>query len=76
MHLFHIPQRSIQNRNVHISVMIETLWDTEHVHSGICEIVGLLIFQADNKSANFHITCFCAPINDRRVLFTINAEIN
>ena len=44
MHLFHIPQYSIKNRNVHISVLNEeALLDMEQVHSGICEI-GLLRF--------------------------------
>ena len=38
MHLFHTPQCSIQNRNVHISVLSGALWDMEQVHSGICEI--------------------------------------
>ena len=42
LHLFHIPQSSIQNRNVHISVLNGGLWGMEQVHSGICEI-GLLI---------------------------------
>ena len=32
MHLFHIPQCSTQNRNVHISVLDEALWDMEQVH--------------------------------------------
>ena len=41
MHLFDIPQCTIQNRNVHISVLNGTLWDIEPVHYGICEI-GLL----------------------------------
>ena len=41
MHLFHIPQCTIQNRNVHISVLNGALWDMEQVHCGICEI-GLL----------------------------------
>ena len=41
MHLIHISQCSIQNRNVHISVLKGALWDMEQVHSGICEI-GLL----------------------------------
>ena len=41
MHLFRIPQCSIQNRNVHISFLNRALWDMEQVHSGICEI-GLL----------------------------------
>ena len=43
MHLFHIPQCSIQNRNVHISVLNGALWDMEQVHSGICEFGELLI---------------------------------
>ena len=38
MHPVHIPQWSIQNRNVHISVLNEELWDTEQVHSRICEL--------------------------------------
>ena len=38
MHLFYIPQCSIQNRNVHISVLNGALWDMEQVHSGICEL--------------------------------------
>ena len=38
MHLFHIPQCTIQNRNVHISVLYGALWDMEQVHCGICEL--------------------------------------
>ena len=38
MHLFHIPQYTIQNRNGHISVLNGVLWDIEQVHSGIYEI--------------------------------------
>ena len=41
MHLFYIPECSIQNRNVHISVLNGASWEMEQVHSGICEI-GLL----------------------------------
>ena len=37
MHLFHIPQCTIQNRNVHISVLNDALWDMEQMHCGICE---------------------------------------
>ena len=37
----HIPQCSIQNRNVHISVLNYTWWDMRQVHCGIYEI-GLL----------------------------------
>ena len=43
MHLFHIPQCSIQNRNVYISVLNGALWDMEQVQSGICEIGPLLL---------------------------------
>ena len=42
MHLFHIPQCSILNRNVHSSVLNGALWAMEHVHSGICEF-GLFL---------------------------------
>ena len=38
MHLFHIRQCSISNRNAHISVLNEALWDMEQVHSGIWEL--------------------------------------
>ena len=41
MQLFHIPQYSIQNRNVHISFLNRALWDMEQLHYGIHEI-GLL----------------------------------
>ena len=36
MHLFYISQCSIQNRNVHISVLNGALWDMAQVNSGIC----------------------------------------
>ena len=38
MHLFHVPQYFIENRNVHISVLNGALWDMEQVHSRICEL--------------------------------------
>ena len=38
MHLLHIPQCSIQNRYVHISVLNGALWDMKQVHSGIFQI--------------------------------------
>ena len=37
MHLSHIPQCTIQNRNVHISVLNGALWDMGQMHCGICE---------------------------------------
>ena len=41
MHLSHIQQCAIQNRNVHIYVLNGALWDMEQVHCGICEISQL-----------------------------------
>ena len=38
MHLFHIPQCSNRNRNLHISVLNGALWDIEQVHIGICKL--------------------------------------
>ena len=43
MPLFHFPQYTIQNRNVHITVLNGALWDLGQVHCGICEI-GLLLW--------------------------------
>ena len=41
MHLFHIPQCTIQKRNVHISVLKSALWDTELMSCGIGELIQL-----------------------------------
>ena len=41
MHLSHIPQCTIQNRNVHISVLNGVLWNMGQLHCGVCHI-GLL----------------------------------
>ena len=38
MHLSHIPQYTIQNRNVQISVLNGVLWDMGQVHCGISDI--------------------------------------
>ena len=35
------PQCTIHNRNVHISVLNDALWDMEQVHYGICELSQL-----------------------------------
>ena len=40
----HNPHCSIQNRNVHISVLNGALWDTEQVHSVICELGHFWIY--------------------------------
>ena len=46
MHLFHIPQCTIQNRILHISVLNGVLWDMEKVHCGICENALLRLIKA------------------------------
>ena len=56
MHLFHIPQSSIQNRNVHISVLNGALWDMEQVHSGICEI-GLFLLPVSPPIQSDRLFC-------------------
>ena len=38
MHVSHTPRCTIQNRDVHISVLNGVLWDMEQMHGGICEI--------------------------------------
>ena len=38
MDLSHISQCTIQNRNVHISVLKGALWDMEQIHCRICEV--------------------------------------
>ena len=48
MHLFHIPQCSIQNANVHMPVLDGALWDMEQVHSWICELGQLIITVSAN----------------------------
>ena len=55
MHPFHIPQCSIQNRNVHISVLNGVLWDMEQVHSGICEIGLLVTYENCYNLINFQL---------------------
>ena len=42
MHLSHIPRCTIQNRNVHISVLNCALWDMGQVQCGICD-TGLFV---------------------------------
>ena len=44
VHLSHIPQCTIQNINVHISVLNGALWDIGQLHCGICEIDLLTSF--------------------------------
>ena len=44
MHLFQIPQLSIQYKNLHISDVNGALWDVEQVHSGISELGQLTLY--------------------------------
>ena len=56
MHLSHIPQCSIRNRNAHISVLNGALWDMEQVNSGICEIVLVCHLASENTQWKLLIT--------------------
>ena len=62
MHLSHIPQCTIQNRNVHISVLNGALWDMGQVHRGICEI-GLL------PCCMQYISCYKWPCHNETLLY-------
>ena len=58
MYLSHIPQCTIQNRNVHISVLNGVLWDMGQVHHGICETIMHLshIPQCTIQNRNVYIS--------------------
>ena len=43
MHLFYVPRFSIQNRNAHIPVLNEALWDMEQMYFGVCKLGQLLL---------------------------------
>ena len=62
MHLFHIPQCSIQNRNVHISVLNGASWDMEEVHSGVCELGQFNTLRSDRTFLHQWIVSFILPI--------------
>ena len=55
MHLVHITQRIIQNRNVHISVLHGAMWNIEQVHSEIYGIAGGMLY----ISLQTHISITC-----------------
>ena len=54
MHLSHIPQYTIHNRNVHITVVNGVLWDIGQVHCRICEI-GPICGREDGSNVQDHI---------------------
>ena len=74
MHLFHIPQCSIQNRNVHISVLNGALWDMEQLHSGICEL-GQICKYRTKVGSYFERTTGVCFINVLRALQNNLAKI-
>ena len=49
MHLFHIPQSTVENRHLHISVQNGLLWKMGQVHFEICEtgLFALVVTSAD-----------------------------
>ena len=65
MHPFYILQCSIQNRNVHISILSGALWDLEQVYCGICELGHFKLPNATNEKLNRkRISAeFCREIN-------------
>ena len=68
MHLFHIPQSSIQNRNVYISVLNGALWDMEQVHSGIGELAqfsGCETFRLLHVTGNDMMYCKKNALDDQ-----------
>ena len=57
IYLSHIPQCTIQNRNVHISVLNGILWDMGQVYCGICKTVIIdSIVKARYQAYPFQIT--------------------
>ena len=52
MYLFYIPQCTMWNRNVHISILNGVLWDMKLVHRGICEIALLVWLVSSYLSCN------------------------
>ena len=50
MHLFHIPQCTIQNRKVHISVLNGALWDMGEEHCGIYEFSLITIKASGHRN--------------------------
>ena len=61
MHLSHIPQCTIQNRNVHIPVVNGALWDMGQVHCGIYEI-GLLKAMSTNDPTSSSVYFFVSSL--------------
>ena len=74
VHLSHIPQCTIQNRNVHISVLNAALWDMGQVHCGICEIGSITCVISCNMHYMQQETATCAISNELLYWFSIASE--
>ena len=61
---------SIQNRNMHISVLNVAFWDMEKVHSGICEI-GLLVMHVLNSRMQYWFLQYFASKKRPHALITV-----
>ena len=55
MYLFYIPQCTMGNRNVHISILNGVLWHMELVHCGICEIALSIWLVSSYLSCNVNL---------------------
>ena len=74
MHLSHIPQYTIQNRNAHISVLNAVLWDMEYALCGICEIGLLISFQLHDNGVRprfFFMSGACVAISPVAIVLTM-----
>ena len=61
MHLFYIPECTIQNRNGHISILTGALCDMEQVNCGFCEIGPFhYVFQlyANSLTKNYFLSVY------------------
>ena len=64
----HIPECTIQNRNVHICVLNGALWDMEQVNCGICKLgqVDTKLLPKQMLSTIMAMICIMSPKqNDR-----------
>ena len=91
MHPFHIPQCTIQNRNVYISVLNGALWDMELLHCGICEwgphspccqvvarqeaLIGHAIVPGLTCRPAAHGTCHCSEVPEVGVIVRPEVQI-
>ena len=69
MHMFHIPQYTIQNRNVPIFVLNGALWDMEQMHCRFCELGQFYYSKRGQCMLTTHesqIILGMGPANERR----------